>query len=66
MAEGTNSRDDDDRLKQENINQESGGEDGKELHRDGCGMISIKLDEFIFWMRNSDHVMLSIIVEIVI
>ena len=48
MAEGTNSRDDDDRLKQENINQESGGEDGKELHRDGCGMISIKLDEFIF------------------
>ena len=48
MAEGTNSRDDDDRLKQENINQESGGEDGKELHRDGCGMISIRLDEFVF------------------
>ena len=48
MAEGTNSRNDDDRLKQENIDQESGGENGKELHRDGCGMISIKLDEFIF------------------
>ena len=48
MAEGTDNRNDDDRLKQENIDKESGGENVETLYRDGYRMISIRLDEFIF------------------